>query len=122
MSDILITINGVQVLNCAPDGKKLGSEQDALDLIGDAFYYGAKLILIPVERLDDSFFDLKTRVAGLMIQKIINYSLRLVIQGDISHFVAQSSALKAYVYESNKGQEVWFLKDLQELNDRLSRF
>lgn len=120
MSDTLTTIHGVQVLICAPDGEKLKSEQDALDLIGEAIGQSTELILVPVERLEDDFFQLKTRLAGQIIQKFVTYRRRLVILGDISQHVAQSRAFKDFVYESNRGNHVWFMTNLNELNERLN--
>lgn len=121
MSDTLTTIHDVQVLVCAPNGQKLKSERDALDLIGEAMQDSAELILLPVERLDDDFFQLKTRLAGQIIQKCVTYKRRLVILGDISQHIAQSRALRDFVYESNRGNHVWFITDLQELSERLKR-
>lgn len=121
MSDTLTTIQSVQVLVCTPDGEKLKSERDALDLIGEAINQGAEVILVPVERLGDDFFQLKTRLAGQIIQKFVTYRRRLVILGDISGHMAQSRALKDFVSEANHGTHVWFLTDIQELNERLNR-
>ncbi|MDQ2902959.1 MAG: DUF4180 domain-containing protein [Chloroflexota bacterium] len=120
MSDTLATIQSMQVLVCAPDGEKLKSEREAVDLIGEAISQGVEWILVPVERLEDDFFQLETRLAGHIIQKFVMYRRRLVILGDISRHVAQSSALKAFVYETNRGTQVWFLKDLEELAERLN--
>ncbi len=121
MSDTLTTIEHVQVLICAPDGEKLKSERDALDLAGEAIYQDAETIVVPVERLEDEFFQLKTRLAGEIIQKFVTYRRRLVIIGDISRQVAQSKALNDFVYEANRGTQVWFLANLQELAERLKR-
>ena len=121
MSNTLTTIHGIQVLVCEPDGAKLQSERDAVDLIGEALQQGVKWILIPVERLTDDFFQLKTGVAGQIIQKFVTYRRHLVILGDISQYVAQSRAFRDFVYETNRGREVWFLADMQELTKRLER-
>ncbi len=121
MSDTLTTIQGVQILVCAPDGEKLKSEREAVDLIGEALGQGAEMILVPVERLEDDFFQLKTRLAGDIIQKFVTYRRRLVILGDISKYLAQSNALRDFVYETNRGTQVWFLKDLQELTDKIKQ-
>ena len=56
---------------CAAEGKKLRSDRDAVDLIGEA--HGRDLILIPAERLDDDFFHLRTGVAGAFLQKFVTY-------------------------------------------------
>jgi Domain of unknown function (DUF4180) len=121
MPDTHTTIQDVQVLICAPDGNKLASERDALDLIGEAMQQGAKVVLVPVERLEEDFFHLKTHLAGQIIQKFVTYRLRLVILGDISRYVAQSHAFRDFVYETNQGNHVWFITNLQELNERLKR-
>src|ERR1700688_1048126 len=114
-------LHGVRVLECVPDGAKLQTYQDAVDLIGKTFEDRATLVVIPVECLDDEFFQLKTRIAGELIQKFVQYRRRLVILGDISRHLAESSALRAFVAESNRGKDVWFVASLDQLNDRLAR-
>nr|BBH87866.1 hypothetical protein KTC_26170 [Thermosporothrix sp. COM3] len=121
MTDTVTTIQGVPALVCAPEGEKLKSEQDALDLIGETWGTRAQLILIPVERLTEDFFELKTRLAGEIIQKFANYRFRVAILGDISPYVAQSRSFRDFVYEANKGHQLWFVTDLQELEDRLKK-
>ena len=73
----MFTLHGVQILACPADGKKLRTERDAVDLIGEAWNHKAGLVLIPVERFEDDFFQLGTRLAGEMIQKFVNYRVRL---------------------------------------------
>lgn len=119
MSDTLTTIHNTLIFVCAADGEKLKSEQDAVDLIGEAAYAHTELILIPVERLEEDFFQLKSGIAGQILQKFAMYRRQIVILGDISQYVAQSNALKSFVYEANHGNQVWFVTDLQELDERL---
>jgi len=114
-------LHGVRVLECVPDGTRLQTYNDAVDLVGKTFENRATLIVIPVECLGNEFFQLKTRIAGELIQKFVQYRRHLVIVGDISGFLAESSALRAFVAESNRGKEVWFLASRDELNDRLAR-
>lgn len=121
MPDTFTTMYGVQVLFCAPDGQKLTSESEALDLLGEAMGSGIELVLVPVERLSDDFFHLKTRLAGQIVQKFVQYRRCLVILGDISQYVAQSDAFRAFVYEANRGNHVWFIENLQELEEHLKR-
>lgn len=111
----------VQIFACPPDGKKIQNDRDAVDLIGEAYQYGAGIVLIPAERLDDDFFRLETRIAGEILQKFVNYKLRVAIMGDISQHVAKSSALRDFVYESNRGDHIWFVLNRQELNQKLER-
>ena len=114
-------VGDVQIFECAPDGEKIQGERDAIDLIGEARRHGASLVVIPVERLDDDFFRLRTRVAGDFMQKFVTYRLRLALVGDISRHLNESSALQDFVREANRGPHVWFLASREELDQRLLR-
>ena len=119
MADEIVEVAGVPVLVCAADGPPIASEQDALDVIGAAFA-GAEVVAVPVERLDERFFALRSGVAGGIMQKFVNYRLRLVVVGDIAAYTAGSTALRDLVTESNRGRQVWFVDDLAALAARLS--
>ncbi|MEU8245712.1 DUF4180 domain-containing protein [Nonomuraea sp. NPDC048916] len=108
-----------QVLLCEPEGTPLRDERDALDLIGEARHRGAGWVAIPAGRLHDDFYRLRTLVAGEIVQKFATYRIGLAIVGDVSRHTAASSALQAWVYESNRGAHVWFVEDLDELGRRL---
>ncbi len=84
----------------------VASVQDALDLIATASYNGAAGVVIPAERLSPDFFALKTRFAGDMLQKFVNYGMRAAIAGDFSGFASES--LQAFIRESNRGRHVFF--------------
>ncbi|KKK07717.1 DUF4180 domain-containing protein [Micromonospora sp. HK10] len=118
MPDLIEERAGVPVLVCDPAGPPLTTERDALDLIGAAFA-GAEVVAVPAERLDPAFFSLGNRFAGEIMQKFVNYRLRLVVVGDISAHLAASAALRALVVESNRHDHVWFVPDLAALDGRL---
>ncbi|MBP1783455.1 hypothetical protein J3R08_003305 [Micromonospora sp. HB375] len=118
MTDQMQERAGVPVLVCDPDGPPIATESDALDLIGAAFL-GATVVAVPAERLDPGFFTLGTRFAGEVMQKFVNYRLRLAIVGDISDHMERSAALRALVAESNRHDQVWFVPDLDALDARL---
>ncbi len=118
MPDELRDRAGVPVLVCDPDGPPVATVDDAMDLIGAAFL-GAEVVAVPASRLPAAFFSLGTRFAGEVMQKFVNYRLRLVVVGDISAHLARSAALRALVHESNRADHVWFVDDLDALDDRL---
>ena len=120
MADSSFEFNGVRVLDCDANGVKLRSDRDAVDIIGEALSQRCKLVVLPIERLDESFFSLKTRIAGEIIQKFVNYGLRLAIVGDIARHVEASTALRDFVLETNRGRQVWFVADRAELDRRLN--
>ncbi|KES05838.1 alpha/beta hydrolase [Streptomyces toyocaensis] len=116
----LLTTHGVAVLVCGDDGRKLGSGDTALELIGDAMGCQAEVVAVPVERVADEFFTLRSGVAGDVVQKFVNYRIRLVIVGDIASRVADSDALRDWVREANRGSQVWFVNDRAALEERLA--
>lgn len=112
---------GATVYVCAAEGVKLEGERAAADLIGEALAAQAQVAAVPIERLGDGFLTLSTRIAGGVIQKFVNYGLRLALVGDISEAMARSTALRDFVRESNRGRHVWFVADLAELEAKLAR-
>ena len=121
MTDQVHEIGGVCVLEIAPDGPPLSRAGDVSDFISAAWERQASLVAIPVPRLAEDFFRLRTGLAGEVIQKFVNYRIRLAIVGDLSRFTAESSALWDFIHESNRGDHVWFVSDAAELRERLSR-
>jgi hypothetical protein len=119
MTDVAFDLQGVRILECADDGPVVRSGGDASDLIGAAWSERAALVGLPLARLDPAFLDLKSGLAGEVIQKFVNYGLRLAILGDISAAVAASAALHDFVYESNRGAHVWFVADMDALRAKL---
>ncbi|MFF4569286.1 DUF4180 domain-containing protein [Streptomyces sp. NPDC001410] len=120
-TNTLDTLHDVRVLRCAPEGPALDGEGAALDLIGDAMGQDAELVVVPVERVADEFFRLRSGVAGAVVQKFANYRLRLAVVGDISRHVDASDALRDFVYESNQGRQLWFVTGYEDLDEKLRR-
>ncbi|MEU9115469.1 DUF4180 domain-containing protein [Streptomyces sp. NPDC048483] len=118
-SESLVGPHGVSVLMCAPGGHMLSDASAALDLIGEAMGCSAEVVVVPVERVADDFFSLSSGLAGEIVQKFVNYRIRLVIIGDISPHVAGSQALRDFVREANRGSQVWFVATQEEFDEKL---
>jgi hypothetical protein len=69
-------------------------------------------IVIAKENLTEQFFELKTGIAGEILQKFSDYRKRLVIPGDYSNI--ESKSLRDLIYESNKNGKVVFCKDIDQ--------
>lgn len=113
-------LNGVRIFEVPSQGPELKTGADAVEIVSLAFEHSATLIVIPVQRLSEDFFDLRTRIAGEIIQKLATYNRRAAILGDISQHIAKSRSLAAFVAESNHGRDLWFVMDRDELAKRLS--
>jgi hypothetical protein len=118
VSGEITEIAGVRAYVCDAQGPLL-DERRATDIIGETFGSGVRLVVIPTSRLPPAFLDLKTRLAGELLQKFVNYQRQVVIVGDISQALAGSGPLRDFVRESNRGRSVWFVADLAELEARL---
>lgn len=112
-------LHGVRVFECASEGPVLHNDQEIMAVMEEAMAHAARLIVIPAARLDPDFFQLQTRLAGEMLQKFVNYRLRLAIIGDLTELASNSAALGAFIYESNRGDAAWFLANLSELEKRI---
>ena len=119
MPDKFYELHGVRIFECAAEGAQPRNDRDAADLLSEAWSHRATLIVIPVARLSEDFFRLKTRIAGEILQKFVTYGLRVAIVGDISREVSESEALRDFVYECNRGPHIWFASSLDELATRL---
>lgn len=115
-----IEIHGIRVYVVPAQGPELRTGSDAVDLMSDASEFRPALIAIPVERLGDDFFELRTRVAGEIAQKFAMYGARAAIVGEIAQRIAKSKSLAAFVAESNRGRDLWFVESLEELGSRLA--
>ena len=110
------------ILGSLSEKQFIGSVQDTLDLIGEFFgqYYDG--IIIHEYSISPHFFELKTRLAGDILQKFSNYHLRLAIVGDWSKYTSHSLAAFAFIVESNRGRMVNFATSTEEAVALLSRF
>lgn len=93
--------------------------QSALDLIMTIKYQtGCTDIAINKEAIIENFFILSTCLAGEILQKFVNYGIRFAIYGDFSKYT--SKPLKDFMYESNKGKNIYFQPSLSLAIDKLS--
>ena len=122
---IILTIEKVVRNNtvCAvvhSEDKVITDTSSALDLLMSAKYeVGTKNIVISKSLIADNFFILSSGFAGEMLQKYINYGGRIAIYGDYSHYT--SKPLHDFIYESNKGSNVFFVSTLEEAVEKLAK-
>ncbi len=103
--------NGLSIAEIRKDTVKIESVQDILDIMADAGYNGCKGIIIHENTLNPGFFDLKTKLAGEILQKFSNYRMKLAIVGDFSD--VKSNSLRDFIRESNKLGIIRFVKDIE---------
>ncbi|MFP4460893.1 MAG: DUF4180 domain-containing protein [Thermotogota bacterium] len=93
--------------------KKIITAQDLLDHISDARYYNkCNAVVVYQNSLKQDFFDLKSGMAGEILQKCSTYGIKIAIIGNFEKFTSKS--LKAFITESNNGNQVFFKNSLEQ--------
>lgn len=117
MEIILHEINNVKIAEIKTDDVVLNTVQDALDIMADADYNGARKIILHEENINTGFFKLGTGLAGDILQKFVNYHFKLAVVGDFKKYASRN--FKSFVYESNTGNNFFFVSDV---TDALNKF
>jgi hypothetical protein len=94
--------------------------QDALDLMANCQYNGAEKIILDERNITPEFFDLRTRLAGDILQKFSNYRVQLAIVGDFSKYASKS--LHDFIYESNKQKHIIFVESIDQALEFFSKY
>lgn len=97
----------------------LRDAQSALDLIGELWGAGGGAgVAIDKRAVAEEFFRLSTGVAGEILQKFVNYRVKLAIFGDFSGYT--SKPLRDFIRESNEGKDIFFVATEDEAVARIS--
>lgn len=79
---------------------------------------GLKNIAISKNLITEKFFVLSNGIAGEILQKFVNYQFRIAVYGDYTKYT--SKPLKDFIYESNRGREIFFTDSLQTAIEKLA--
>jgi hypothetical protein len=80
--------------------------------MANAQYLGADTLILFEHQLCPEFFDLRSGMAGEILQKFSNYRMKLAIIGDFKKYPSKS--LRDFIFESNKGGKILFLSSVEE--------
>lgn len=109
--------NGIKITEVVSGETVISSLQDALDLMADISYRGMNKIIIREEQIAADFFDLRSGLAGEILQKCVNYGIKLAIAGEFDKY--ESKSLKAFIIECNRGNQFFFVPDITGAKARL---
>lgn len=108
-----LTDNGTDIAVISSDRKIIVDVQSALDMAMTVKYEtNTTKIVIDKNLICDDFFILSTGIAGEILQKFINYQVKLAVYGDYSHYT--SKPLKDFIYESNQGKDFFFVSTKED--------
>ncbi len=86
--------------------------QEALDLMASCSYQGAEGMLLYEHQFTKEFFDLKTGLAGEVLQKFSTYQMRMAIIGDFEKYTSKS--FRDFRRESNQQGRIIFAGSREE--------
>ena len=113
-----ITRNGITAVT-VDKNLKIETTAQMLDIIATAQYYHPDHagLIVNSKNLPEGFFDLKTKLAGEMLQKFSNYKVKLAIVGDFGNI--ESKALADFIRECNRGRQIFFVGNTDEAIKKL---
>ncbi len=115
-----IISNNTCIALVVSDEKIVVDTQSALDLIVSVKYdTGAERIILDKNNIAEEFFVLSSGMAGEILQKFINYHVKVAIYGDYSKYT--SKPLKDFTYESNNGRDIFFTDSREEAIEKLTQ-
>ena len=115
----MIKVNGTDIAVVSSDEKLIVDAQTALDLAMTVKYEsGAEKIVIDKNLICGDFFILSTGLAGEILQKFMNYHVKVAVYGDYSHYT--SKPLKDFINESNNGKDFFFVATKDEALQKLA--
>lgn len=116
MNAIIHEREGLRVAQIADPGVIIENGGDFLDIVANS---GSRHLVVSKENLSPDFFDLKTGLAGEILQKASNYGVSFAILGDFKD--STSKSLRDFIYESNRTGKHLFVETLSEALDRFAR-
>ena len=109
--------NEIAIAEVLSDEMLIRTPDDGLQLMVDLYYQGYGEVILHEQNITPAFFDLKTGIAGEILQKFATYRVRLAIVGA---FAYDSKSLRDFIFESNKGRQIGFVPSVEEAVRRLS--
>nr|WP_236896797.1 DUF4180 domain-containing protein [Clostridium beijerinckii] len=115
----VVNKNNIKYIEFASELWKLSSEQDVVDCISICMEKDIYTIMFHSNVLSVDFFNLKTRLAGMALQKFINYHVKVSVI--IEDEEKLNDRFKEMIMESNKGNNFRTFKDIAEAESWISK-
>lgn len=108
----------IKIAELVSENEIVRTAEDGLNLIGDLYYQGFDGALLYAQNITPDFFNLRTGIAGEILQKFTNYRMKLAIVGDFTKYEGKS--LSDFIRESNKSGQIIFMSSVSEALARFS--
>ena len=114
----VIEKNGRRYIECASQETPIRTERHALDLIAACFENDTNLVMIHAPALAEDFFNLRTGLAGSVLEKFTNYRIKVAVvqpdqqkvKGKFREILAEANKVNSFkVFSCKDEAENWFL-------------
>jgi hypothetical protein len=111
-------IEGTRIVISPGPGKLIRSTEDALDTLSFGGEHGSNRFIFLESNFPPEFYDLKTGLAGEILQKFSTYRIRAAVVGTFEQVT--SKRFREFMVECNRGQQLHFLTTTEQALDWLS--
>ncbi len=115
--EFILHINNTGSIAELQSNYELSDVQDFLDMMANANYQGTHKMVIHQHQVPAGFIELKTKIAGEILQKFSTYNQKLAIVGEFSEL--ESKSLRDFIRESNRIGRILFVASIEEALKRL---
>lgn len=106
----VVNKNNSKYIEFDSDLRELSSEQDVLDYISICMENNVYTVMLHSNVLSEDFFNLKTGLAGMALQKFINYNIKAAVI--IEDEKKLNERFKEMIMEANKGNQFRTFKNI----------
>jgi PadR family transcriptional regulator AphA len=111
-------IDKQRYVECAAGLKCIENEGDALDLVAACIENDTNRLLLPEGILPPEFYELRTGLAGKILQKFVNYSIRVAAVVDPE--MVNQGRFREMVVELNQGRHFRIFDNCTEASEWLA--
>lgn len=104
--------NGIKYVEGLNGKRLIESANDALEMLVYCGENDTNRLMLHATNLNDDFFNLKTGLAGEILQKFVNYHIKFAIV--LSPELVGQGRFREMVLEANRGQHFRIFYDVQE--------
>jgi hypothetical protein len=115
----LVEKHGRKYLEGIATDRFIEREEHAVALVGVCGEHSVERVLLYAENFSESFFDLKSGLAGAILQKFANYHMKVavvipsdLIQGRFKEFILETNRGNQFrAFQEKTGAEIWLTSD-----------
>ncbi len=110
--------NEDKIAEVMTDGVIISKVQDGLDLMVHPALQGSGNMILHQDNISPDFFELRSGLAGDILQKFVNYGVHLAVVGDFKDIASKS--LNDFITECNRGTSFFFVADVDTAVEKLA--